>query len=65
MRTPGELWEALGDVEELELRQVLTRLFVSYEDLLKRDPDSPLASQFFKKLDLALAETDGCNLNRR
>ena len=65
MRSQGELWEALGEVEEEETGHVLTRLFVSYESMLTNDKESEEAQRFFKRLDNALAQTEECNLNRR
>jgi hypothetical protein len=68
MRSPNQLWEALGDIDPDETGHVLTRLFVMYEQLLQNNPDDPKgkeASNFFKNLDIALTQTDECNLNRR
>ena len=65
MRNPNDLWEAIGDIEIEESQNVLTKLFVMYEEILKKDPESEAAKYFFKNLDLALTLTDECNLNRR
>ncbi len=65
MRSPNDLWEALGNIEMEESQNIMTKLFVMYEELLQKDPESESARDFFKKLDLALTLTDECNLNRR
>lgn len=65
MRSPNDLWEALGNVEIEEVQNVLTKLFVIYEEILQLDPESEPAKLFFRNLDLALTLTDECNLNRR
>ena len=65
MRNPNDLWEALGDIEMEESQNVLTKLFVMYEEQILKNPDSEAAQQFFKNLDLAITLTDECNLNRR
>jgi len=65
MRTPGELWEALGDIDGEETGHVLSRLFVFYEQLLQQDSRDKEALNFFRHLDNALSQTTQCNLNRR
>lgn len=65
MRNPNDLWEALGNLEMDESQNLLTKLFVIYEDLSAKDPDSEVVRHFFKSLDIALTLTDECNLNRR
>lgn len=65
MRNPNDLWEALGNIEIDESQNVLTKLFVMYEEILKKDPENEPANIFFRHLDLALTLTDECNLNRR
>ncbi|WP_457578036.1 hypothetical protein [Desulfomarina sp.] len=65
MKNTGELWEAIGEINEEELGHVLVRLFTIYEALLARDENSEEALNFFKNLDTALSVTQGCNLNRR
>lgn len=65
MRSPNDLWEALGAVDEEETGLVLTKLFTIYEQLLEKDPQNSEALSFFKKLDTALSQTEECNLNRR
>ncbi len=65
MRSPNDLWEALGALNEEEAYHVLTRLFDMYEQLLQIDPQHKEALLFFRNLDNAVAMTDECNLNRR
>ncbi len=65
MRSPNDLWAAIGDIDEEETRNVLTKLFVIYEQAIERDPASIEATLFFKNLDLAMTQTEECNLNRR
>ena len=65
MRSPDDLWEAVGTVSGEESLHVLTKLFDIYEQQLKKYPDSREALQFFQHLDNALTLTMECNLNRR
>ncbi len=65
MRTPNDLWEALGCLNEEEAHHVLSRLFVLYEETMARDQENKEAHLFFQKLDTALSQTEECNLNRR
>ena len=65
MKKTGELWEAIGDLDEEETGHVLVRLFITYETLLARDESNREALNFFKNLDTALSVTRECNLNRR
>ena len=68
MRSPNQLWEAIGDMDPDETSHVLTRLFVMYEQRLQNNPDKPQGKEalnFFKNLDIALTQTGECNLNRR
>jgi hypothetical protein len=65
MRTPNDLWDAIGDIDEEETRNVLVKLFVMYEQLLERDAECSEAKSFFQNLDRAISQTDECNLNRR
>jgi hypothetical protein len=65
MRSPNDLWEALGSVAEEELVHVLTKIFTVYEQLLQVDPENREAKLFFRNLDNALEATQQCNLNRR
>lgn len=65
MRSLSDLWEALGSVDEQETGHVLTKLFVMYEQLLKKNSQDNEALNFFRNLDTALTLTAECNLNRR
>ena len=65
MKNTGELWEAIGEIDEEEVGHVLVRLFSIYETLLTRDENSKEALTFFKHLETALSLTQECNLNRR
>lgn len=65
MRSPNDLWEALGSIDEEETHQVITKLFTMYEQLIEIEAENQEALRFFKNLDNALSLTQGCNLNRR
>jgi len=65
MRSPNDLWEALGSIDEEETHQVITKLFTMYEQLIELEPENQEALRFFQNLDNALALTQECNLNRR
>ena len=49
---PNELWEEMGSLDEEDLPHVLIKLFTSYEEMLKRDPKSSEAMDFFQKLQI-------------
>lgn len=63
--TPSDLWQALGDLDELETTSVLTSLFVHFETHLANDPGDQAALEFFHQLALVIERTGSCNLNRR
>ncbi len=65
MKNTGELWEAIGEIDEEEVGHVLVRLFTTYEALLTRDKNNREALTFFRNLETALSVTQECNLNRR
>ncbi|MGB3210790.1 MAG: hypothetical protein WBB19_08830 [Desulforhopalus sp.] len=65
MRSPSDLWEAIGTVGEEDTGHVLTRLFTTYEKQLQHNPEDREALSFFRNLDNALTQTVECNLNRR
>lgn len=65
MRSPNEIWEALGDIDDEEAQHVLARLFAMYEDQVTRDGETKETSRFFQNLDNAIELTQECNLNRR
>jgi hypothetical protein len=64
-KSPGDLWEDIGSLDELEVMPVLTRLYSVYESQLENDPGNTQALEFFKHLETALAQAIECNLNRR
>lgn len=65
MLEPGDLWEKMGSLDELELMQVLTNLFTAYESRLQQEPENAEAQRFFTTLSQALIRVSECNLNRR
>ncbi len=65
MKSPGDLWNELGEIPEEELLHVLTKLYSLYEGQLGRSPGNDEAVRFFSNLDTAISQTAGCNLNRR
>jgi hypothetical protein len=65
MRSPNEIWEALGDIDDEEAQHVLARLFAMYEDMVTRDGETKETSRFFQNLNNAIELTQECNLNRR
>jgi len=65
MKTADDLWDEIGEIPEDELVQVLTKLFIAYQEMYDRNPDSPEAKRFFTHLDNAITLTRECNLNRR
>ena len=65
MKSSNDLWEELGSLAEDELFHVVTKLFATYEEELKRQPDSVEVANFFKHLDNAITLTTQCNSNRR
>lgn len=65
MRSPNELWEALGEVTEEEAQHVLTKLFAMYEQLLEQQGTTEETERFFRCLDNAIELSQECNLNRR
>ena len=65
MRSPNDIWEALGDIDNEESQHVLTKLFVMYEELVTRNGESEETNRFFQNLDNAIELSQECNLNRR
>lgn len=63
--TPGDVWEKMGALEEMEVMPVLTNIFVNYEQQLQNDPGSIEAKRFFRVLNQAIDLASECNLNRR
>lgn len=64
-KSVGDLWEAIGSLEELESAQLLARLFTRYEERLVNDPEDIEAKCFFDNLGSELTVVRECNLNRR
>jgi hypothetical protein len=65
MRSPNDLWEAIGSLAEDETTHVITKLFTMYEERLAKDPEDENALLFFRNLDTAISQSTLCNLNRR
>ena len=65
MRSPNEIWEALGDIADEEAQHVLARLFSMYEEMVARDGETKETNRFFQNMDNAIELTQECNLNRR
>ena len=65
MSTAGEVWQALGELNEEEALHTLTRLFSHYETRLQRDPEDEAATLFLTNLFSAIKQSRECNLNRR
>lgn len=65
MRSPNELWEALGEIDDEEAQHVLTKLFTMYEQMLSQDGATEETNRFFQNLHNAIELTQECNLNRR
>lgn len=65
MVDPNDLWESLGSLSNDETVHVLTRLYSTYEVILKSDPKNKEALQFFQNLANAIDFCVECNLNRR
>lgn len=62
---PGDLWDRVGALEDIETMQVLTKLYDVYELQLQNNHEDVAAKQFFKYLDQAMSQASECNLNRR
>ncbi len=65
MKNTDNIWALLGELEEDEPIQVLTRLYSLYDNIIKTDPDNLEAALFFKHLENAISFCIECNLNRR
>lgn len=65
MRSPSEIWEALGAIDDEEAQHVLARIFTMYEEMVTRNGETKETSRFFQNLDNAIELTQECNLNRR
>ena len=65
MKTADDLWEDIGSLSEDEMFHVMTKLFDTYENKIKENPDSQEALEFFKNLGNVISQTRECNSNRR
>lgn len=65
MKNPADLWEDIGSLTDDEMPHVLTKLYTTYEERLKRNPEDEEALNFFRNLYNAIHESTICNLNRR
>lgn len=64
MTDTGKIWENLGELgHDCEL--VITQLFIKYEELLEKEPNSNEANRFFSYLENTLEQVSSCNANRR
>lgn len=60
-----DLWEKIGSLDEMDLANVLTKIFVTYEEKLLKNPNDRDALQFFRTLQQVVDQVGECNLNRR
>ncbi len=60
-----DLWEKIGALDEMDLANVLAKIFVTYEEKLLNNPDDRDALQFFRTLQQVVDQVGECNLNRR
>ncbi|MFT5727556.1 MAG: hypothetical protein ACI8PB_001692 [Desulforhopalus sp.] len=65
MKSPNDIWEALGDIEDEEAQHVLARIFTMYEEMVTRNGETEETNRFFQNLSNAIDVTQECNLNRR
>ncbi len=65
MVSSGDIWESLGNLKEDESTHVLTRLYSTYEAVLRTDPGNKESLHFFQHLENAITYCVECNLNRR
>lgn len=61
----NDLWDALGSLEDDQAYQVLTQLFVRYEQRREQYPDDPATVIFFQNLTAIMTQVQSCNVNRR
>jgi len=61
----GNLWDALGSLEDDQATQVLVHLFTRFEQRRQQNPDDPVAEAFFRMLAVTVESVQSCNLNRR
>lgn len=65
VQTANEIWDALGELREEDAIQVVSRLFLVYEEIRKREPENEASLLFFKNLENVLSQVRECNVNRR
>ena len=56
MKSPNDLWEEIGSLQDEEFPHVLTKLFAYYEMRLQRNPRDDQALLFFRNLTNAQLE---------
>jgi hypothetical protein len=61
----SDLWEALGALDESEATQVLTELFVRYEQRRHTHAGDHECAFFFTTLATLIAQVRACNVSRR
>lgn len=61
----NDLWEALGALDDDQAAQVLTQLFVRYDQRREQCPPDPASAVFFQDLAAIMAQVQSCNANRR
>jgi hypothetical protein len=59
------IWDQLGSLEKEDAISALVKLFLLYEETLRRDPANQEAQQFMGNLNNVLTQVSECNLNRR
>ena len=65
MKKPEDLWEDIGSLTDDEMSHVITKLYTTYEERFKRNPEDEEALSFFRHLYNAIHQSTTCNLNRR
>lgn len=60
-----DLWEKIGALDEMDLANVIAKIFATYEEKLLINQDDRDALQFFRTLQQVVDQVDECNLNRR
>lgn len=62
---PNDLWNALGSLEDDQAQQVLSQLFLRYEQRLQHHPGASEAESFMQTLAAIIAQVQSCNVSRR
>ena len=60
-----DLWEKIGALDEMDLANVLAKIFITYEEKLLKNQNDRDALQFFRTLQQVVDQVGECNLNRR